>query len=294
MSLAPRRRMRKDARVLRSSLRLLDRHDRDEALAVCARDPVANTFVASRLHANGLETRSGGELWGYYEGGRLTSLCWSGANLAPVEATPAAIDAFATRARRVGRHCSSIVGPAEAVLELWRRLEPHWGRPREVRPVQPLMAIFGPPLVEPDPGVRRVRPDELDVILPACIAMFTEEVGYSPVAGDGGAVYRAQVSGLVSAQRAYARVDPATMQVVFKAELGSVTPDVAQVQGVWVHPRHRGTGLAAPGMAAVVLAARRDVAPVVSLYVNDFNVRAIRTYDRVGFVRVGTYATVLF
>ena len=35
-------------------------------------------------------------------------------------------------------------------------------------------------------------------------------------------------------------------------------------------------------------------APSVSLYVNDFNVRAVRTYLRVGFRQVGTFATVLF
>ena len=43
------------------------------------------------------------------------------------------------------------------------------------------------------------------------------------------------------------------------------------MQGVWVRPEYRGQGLAAPGMAAVVVEAARSIAPVVSLYVNDFN-----------------------
>ena len=47
-------------------------------------------------------------------------------------------------------------------------------------------------------------------------------------------------------------------------------------------------------MAAVVRAVRADVAPLVSLYVNDYNARAIRAYERVGFTTVGTFATVLF
>jgi uncharacterized protein len=81
---------------------------------------------------------------------------------------------------------------------------------------------------------------------------------------------------------------------VFKAELGSVIPEGAQVQGVWVNPRYRGRGLAAPGMAAVVQYVRARIAPSVSLYVNSYNTRAIRTYERVGFRRVGTFATVLF
>ena len=55
--------------------------------------------------------------------------------------------------------------------------------------------------------------------------MFTEEVGYSPVAADGGALYRSQVAGLVAAGRSLARIDtgPSGREVVFKAELGSVT-----------------------------------------------------------------------
>ena len=39
---------------------------------------------------------------------------------------------------------------------------------------------------------------------------------------------------------------------------------------------------------------RREVAPVVSLYVNGYNTRAVRAYQRVGFATVGTYATILF
>ena len=82
--------------------------------------------------------------------------------------------------------------------------------------------------------------------------------------------------------------------VVFKAELGAVSPRVAQVQGVWVHPERRGTGLGTAAMAAVVADALRTVAPVVSLYVNDFNAAARAVYRRCGFTQVGMFSTVLF
>jgi hypothetical protein len=263
---------------------------------VCARNLSVNTVVAARLYSGGIAARSSGELWGYYDGGELASVCWAGANLVPVEATPDAVEAFAVRARRQGRHCSSLVGPADAVLDLWRRLEPYWGPAREVRAYQPLMGLDGPPHVTPDPTVRRGRLDELASIVPACVAMFTEEVGYSPVAADGGALYHAQVTTLVSSGRSFVRMEagPRGPVVAFKAELGSVTPSSVQVQGVWVDPARRGEGLAAPGMAAVVEFVRAEIAPLVTLYVNGFNHRAIRVYERVGFVQVGTFATVLF
>jgi len=222
----------------------------------------------------------------------MTSLCYSGANLVPVAATSGAVAAFAERARLQGRRCSSIVGPADQVQELWALLSPYWGRPREVRAAQPVMAISADPQVPPDPLVRLVRPHEVDTLLPASIAMFTEEVGVSPVGPDGGAAYRARVSELIRAGRSYARIEDG--QVIFKAEIGAVTPQACQVQGVWVPPELRGRGHATRGMAAVVAAALTSVAPVVSLYVNDFNLPARAAYRRVGFTEAGAFMSVLF
>jgi predicted GNAT family acetyltransferase len=275
-----------------ASLRLLTDHDREEVLALCDRDPVSNVFVSSRIRAVGLEpARLGGQVWGYAEGGQLTSVCYSGANLVPVEAGSAAVAAYAARARMQGRRCSSIVGPAATVAELWSLLEPHWGIPREIRPVQPVLTMSAPPQAEPDPLVRQVRPHELDVLLPACIAMFTEEVGVSPIGSDGGAAYRGRVAELIRAGRSFARIDDGL--VIFKAEVGAVTPLACQVQGVWVPPAARGRGHAIRGMAAVVVAALR-IAPIVSLYVNDFNAPARAAYQRVGFTESGTFMSVLF
>ncbi|CAG7609949.1 GNAT family N-acetyltransferase [Actinacidiphila bryophytorum] len=274
--------------------RVLEPGDLDAALAVLHSDPVANAFVTSRVNVAGLDPwRLGGEMWGWYAAGKLTSLCYAGANLVPICATPEAVAAFAERARRSGRRCSSIVGPAEATAELWSRLEPHWGPAREVRRHQPLMATRALPAgIAPDPGVRRVRKDEMEVIMPACVAMFTEEVGVSPLAGDGGLLYQARVAELVSTGRAFARIENG--EVVFKAEIGAVTRHTCQIQGVWVAPSHRGRRLSESGMAAVLHYALRDVAPVVSLYVNDFNTAARAAYRRVGFTEVGAFMSVLF
>jgi len=82
--------------------------------------------------------------------------------------------------------------------------------------------------------------------------------------------------------------------VVFKAEIGAVTRHTCQIQGVWVAPSHRGRRLSESGMAAVLHYALRDVAPVVSLYVNDFNTPARAAYRRVGFTETGAFMSVLF
>jgi hypothetical protein len=140
--------------------------------------------------------------------------------------------------------------------------------------------------------VRLVRPVELDTLLPAAVAMFTEEIGVSPLRIDGGAGYRARLAELVRAGRSLAWIEDG--QVVFKAEIGAVSRAACQVQGVWVAPGRRGTGIGAAGTAAVVEYARATVAPVVSLYVNDFNTPARAAYARVGFREVGEFSSVLF
>src|SRR3954452_2728735 len=276
-----------------SSLRVLRPTDREETLELLGRDPVANVFVESRVRSVGLDPlRLGGEIWGHVVDGRLEAVCHSGANLIPAQAGPEAIRAFVDRARRQGRRCASIVGPREMVAPMWKQLEPAWGGARDVRPHQPVMATSTPSPVPADPGVRLVRPDEVETLLPACVAMFTEEVGVSPTAVDGGAAYRARVAELIRTGRSFARIEDG--RVFFKAEIGATSPTACQVQGVWVAPELRGRGLSVAGMAAVVELALRDVAPTVSLYVNDFNTAARAAYRRVGFRDVGTFMSVLF
>jgi predicted GNAT family acetyltransferase len=280
--------------VLRmSSLRVLRQADLADVLVLLAHDPVAHVFVESRIRAVGLDpVRLSGELWGHIVDGQLRALCHSGANLVPVEAGLEAARVFADRARRQGRRCATIVGPRDSVAPLWELLEPSWGPAREVRPNQPLMATSTASPVPADPLVRRVRPDEIDVLLPACVAMFTEEVGVSPVAADGGGAYRARVAELIRSGRSFARIEDG--RVMFKAEIGSVTPSACQVQGVWVAPELRGLGLSVPAMAAVVDISLREIAPTVGLYVNDYNTAARATYRRVGMTDRGIFMSVLF
>ncbi|MCW2741547.1 MAG: putative acyltransferase [Blastococcus sp.] len=276
--------------------RVLDEADEAAVHRLLATDPVATCVLAGRVEAAGTAPASlGAPLWGIGSGRDLEAVCLAGANLIPFAVPGAehgAAVAFAERARRAGRRCSTIVGPAAAVTPLWDLLAPQWGPARDHRPRQPLMAIDRAPSVAPEPRVRPVRPDQLETLLPAAIAMFTEEVGVSPLRVDGGAGYRARVSELVRAGQSLAWIEDG--EVLFKAEIGAVCRAACQVQGVWVAPAYRGRGIATAGTAAVVEYARAALAPVVSLYVNDFNTAARAAYRRVGFREVGQYASVLF
>jgi uncharacterized protein len=263
--------------------------DSRAVLRVFDEDPVGSCMVAARVAECGVEPHAiGGELWTRRRAEE--SLCFAGANLIPLRGSIDDMHAFADKAMSSARRCSSLVGRAELVLPMWERLQAAWGPARDVRDQQPLLALSGKPVSAIDPGVRRVRIDELDAYLVAAVDMFIGEVGIDPRVGDGGRGYRRRIANLIAAGRAWARFDHG--EVVFKAEVGSQSPAVGQIQGVWVHPDRRGQGLGTGGTAALA-AAVVDGGRVASLYVNGFNTVARAAYERVGFTQVGTFATVL-
>ena len=276
----------------RNPVHALSPSDRDAALEVCAQNLPANVFVAARLLEGVLSTQPGTVL-GHKVGGTLESLCWSSANLVPVEADDETISYFADRVRRWRRHCASVLGPSEQVTELWRHLEPAWGPARTVRSQQPLMSTMDRPSalgVELDERVRPATEAEVDLVMPAAAHMFEGEIGYPPYTGSG-AAYRSALLSLIDRGHTYVAIEDGA--VIFKADVGSVALGCAQLQGVWLAPHLRGQGLAVPLMASVVEQVMETRARWVTLYVNDFNESARATYARVGFEDVGTFSTVL-
>ena len=275
------------------SLRVLGPSDVAAALEVIAQDPVVNVFADYRARITQLDPRwLGGEMWGYFEGDRLASMCHVGANFVPISATPEACDAFVDRAIRTGPRSSTIVGPREAVARLWSGLEEHWPEPRDFRWDQPHLAATREPTVPHDPLVRRTTKDEVDLLYPACVAMYTEEVGISPEQDGGRDLYRARVNQLVGRGWSFSRIEGG--RVVFKAEVACATPTACQIQGVYVDPELRGQGVCTAGMATVVQICLREIAPTVSLYVNAHNEPARAAYRRAGFEQTGTFATIMF
>jgi len=196
--------------VLRTQpgLKVLGPSDLPEVLGLLATDPVRNVFVEYRARLTRLDPRwLGGEAWGFYEGGELRSVCHAAANLVPVLGDDAALAAFAHRATRRGRVCSTIVGPQDQVRVLWQSLGERWGTPREARWDQPHLEMAREPAVAPDPLVRRSEQADVDALYPACVDMYTEEVGISPEWDGGRDLYRARVNQLVSRGWSFARYE---------------------------------------------------------------------------------------
>jgi uncharacterized protein len=277
----------------RARVTVLDDSALREFLMLADADPVVNAVVSARVRSAGtlVAARLGGVMIGVRRGDELVGACYTGGSLVPVGGDAETWQALARYLGRRPRGCTSIVGPADAVAVMWPLLARSWTPARSVRPNQPLLVLDGAVLARGDAAVRPACPDELERYLPAATAMFTEELGVSPYAAPGSSAYRTRVSELISARRAFASFD-FRGQVRFKAEIGSISARTCQIQGVWVRPDLRGRGIGTASLATV-FAYALELAPTVSLYVNDYNAPARRMYARLGMRQVATLATVL-
>ncbi|ATG52573.1 GNAT family N-acetyltransferase [Brachybacterium vulturis] len=267
----------------------------EAALALALTDPVTNALPGARLRELGRSASLSQEFSVAGEEQSPEGLLWHGVNLAPMSATDRALSDFGRHQASRPRRSSSVVGDRRAVEILWSSLAEVWGAEvREHRWSQPLLLAEDPaavPRLTPV-GLRAAVPGEEAAVFPAAVAMFREEVGVDPAAGDGGRAYRARIADLIRRGRTYVVIEDG--EVLFKADVGALFGAVAQIHGVWVRPDQRGRGLGRAGMAELVHLVRRDHAPQVSLYVNDFNEPARRAYAASGFRQVGELSTILF
>lgn len=285
------------------TVRVLGDADTAALERACQRDPVGNCYVQSVLDSG----RQAGPLRHLHQGlflgiddldrpGELLAACWVGSNVVPVNADWLAGELFGLAVVCLRRRLGSIFGPREAVMSIWSTVQDGPQRARSIREHQPLMVANRSPQVPRNPRVRPAQAEDLSQVLPASVAMFTEELGYSPM-DEGPVGYQHRVLSLISQGHTLVEIGAGAAGentgVVFKADIGIYTDQCVQLQGVWVAPEARGQRRAVPSVASVVDYALQMV-PRVSLYVNNFNTAAVRTYESVGFDTVGEFATVLF
>lgn len=267
------------------------------------RDPYVNVVLRQRLdELRTLEPAAlGGITYGVLDdAGSLVAAAFLGGNLLPLGGDATGYRALGRHLARRRRTCSSIVGRADAVGLLWAELADVWGPARLVRERQPLLVADAATVAEAltdDHGVRRVdvrvaTPADLDAYFPAAVAMFREELDLPPLATGALSEYRRRVQALLRAGRGFVVVDRHGT-VTFKADVGAVSAATCQVQGVWTRPDMRRRGLATAAMAEV-LRLGLELAPTVSLYVNDFNEPARRLYARLGMRQQAVVSTILF
>ncbi len=256
-------------------------------------DPVATVTLRSEIALGAL--REGRLLGVAAPGGRnLRAAVLTAPLLVPWIPNPADLSVVAEWLMPAAGSIQLMVGAQDTTAGLDAALRGHLPPPRLLRREQPLYVLEPRGLRAPAgwaPPVRRARADELDQLVRAGAAMHLEEVGFDPLAIDP-VGFRSRVRHLI--ERGWAWVWTEDGRIVFKAECAAVTREAVQLQGVWVEPGGRDRGLGTRAMAALCTELLRDATERVSLFVNDFNRRAIHVYERVGFTPRGVFSSYLY
>jgi hypothetical protein len=267
-----------------------------EAIAFLDRRPYENVFGSWLAGSGQIERGAGTALVWRDDRDEIAGFCYYGAQIVPCALTEAgsaseheAIAAFAEFARTISPP-RMIVGSRRNVEAFWPLVKSRLGPAQAVRASQPLYALTRKDLRggRADAAVGRATRAELDEIVPHSAAMIAGETGSDPRRAN--ADFRGRTARIIDAGWWWRyRI---LGQLAFMCNVGSASAHTAQVQGVWSPPGMRGKGHAARGLAAIC-DHLLDEHPSLCLFVNDFNAPALALYERVGFGRVGEFATII-
>lgn len=271
------------------AVRHLGMGDQAEVLRFLEREPVLNAYLISRILEGGIGGL--GSAIGVLHRREFVAVAMLGANVVfaaardlPSDVRKIAVSIIAEEIVHCVHPPRAMVSEASLVDGVWAQVRNYVAPPTVIRLAQPVYVLDS--LARPA-NLERVRYStiaDLEQLVPACAAMHLEEVGIDPLSRDASG-YRQRIRELVLRNRSLILVEDG--MIVSKAEYSAVTPYAIQLMGVWTHPAYRRRGFARRAMTEIcghILSQRKRP----SLFVNDFNVAAIRLYESLGFRMIGT------
>jgi predicted GNAT family acetyltransferase len=273
----------------RWAVRPLGAGDQLEVLRFLERDPVLNAYLISRMLEGGISGL--GTAIGIFHSRELVAVAMLGSNVVLAAARDLSADVRNVAVSIIAEEIIHCVHPPRAMVSevslvdgVWAQIRDYVSPPTVVRLAQPVYVLDSLPQPVNLERVRYSTLADLDQLVPACAAMHLEEVGIDPLSRDASG-YRQRIRELVLRSRSLVLVEDG--EIVSKAEYSAVTPYTVQLMGVWTHPAYRRRGYAKRAMTEIcghILSQRKRP----SLFVNDFNVAAIRLYESLGFRMIGT------
>jgi len=192
--------------------------------------------------------------------------------------------------RRISARLQTVIGPREMVRSFWSE----YARGSAVAPLwrdQTLLELRARDLrYFVEPLLEIAEPDDLDELYAMSLAMHEEEVGLALPSHERD-LFRRNVRARIDTGRLWLLRDPLSGHITFKASVSTWSPDVAQVEGVYVPPWARKGGVARRALSEMLRRVFGDV-DRVTLYTDDANTAALRLYTRLGFRSVAPWATI--
>ncbi len=260
------------------------------ALEFLARAPYDNVFLTYLVLFDRAPTTRKAIVVASDDHGSVTGVAYFSRQVVLAAHDDATIEAFAAIGRTRGDE-KMIVGPKEPVAKYWELVARGHVPPRAVRERQFVMKLDRSSL-RPHPGdviARRARLDEWTAVADNSAMMIAQELDYDPLRTSP--EFTSNVRTMI--ERGMWWVGESLGRLCFFCNIGPWSAQTAQLQGIWTPLELRGKGLATAALAAVC-ERLLPMTPTLSLYVNDFNERAIALYERVGFSTVSEFRTLLF
>lgn len=268
---------------------VLTNGDRHEALEFLARRGINAAFFAGIVYDNGLESPlNRGKFLGYRNSlGQLEGVGLIGhATLVEAE-TDQALHALANAAQS----CNSIhmiMCEESRLATFWR----HYAEPgQKMRRASRQLLLESRWPIEPSKDVSKLRPAtiaDVDLIIPVHAELALAESGTDPREQDAEG-FTERCARRIQQGRTWVLTEAG--ELIFKAEVASISPETTYIEGVWVKPERRGVGY---GQSCMSQLARLLMwrAKSVCLFVNDDSDAARRFYRQAGYHLRTVYDTI--
>jgi ribosomal protein S18 acetylase RimI-like enzyme len=266
----------------------LYRSDEAEVIEFLSARPLHTVFMMGLIHDNGLlSPRNRGSFYGSRNfAGQLEAVALIG-HATLVEAhTEDSLIGFA----RVARNCRGahlIRGEEQSIKVFWSYYAGGDTEPRCVAR-EHMFELTEPRHFAEEANLRPATAADLDKIVAVNSTMAQEEGGSNPLKRDPSG-FRNRTARRVEQNRVWVLVED--NRLIFKADIVSQTPEVAYLEGIYVHPEERRQGHAwrcLTKLSSILLADTKSIC----LTVNDRNKIALALYEKVGFKFHSNYETI--
>ena len=259
-----------------------------QVLSFLAERPLHNVVMAGLIHDNGIESEfNRGTFFGCHNAaGLLVGVALIGHAIFIDARSDEALRRFAKLAHAFPR-AHMLMGEKELIERFWRFYAPDQ---------EPNHRICREVLFELNDqstrheyvaNLRIARLSDLARVVPVHAAMAFEESGVHPMQTDAEG-FRRRCQRRIEQGRTWVLVEQ--NQLIFKAEIVSETPEATYLEGLYVHPAHRGQGVGSKCVAQLTRGLL-DRTKSISLLVNEERRQAQAFFRKLGFVSRGCYDT---
>ena len=263
--------------------------DEPEVLNFLAVRPLHTVVMASMIRDNGVVSpQNRGSFYACRTAqGELEGVALVG-HVTVIEArTETALSTFA----RLTRHCLNthlVRGERETIQRFWSYYANAGQEPRRISRELLVEQREAFPSLEPVADLRRATLGDLDQVLQINSAMAFQEGGTSPLNRDPGG-FRHRTARRIEQNRVWVWVSEG--RLIFKADIIAETPDVAYLEGVYVHAEERmkGYGRRCLTQLGRTLLTRNKS---ICLTINQENKKALAFYTKAGYQLHSDYETI--